>query len=409
VQVSGATNVTILAFTITGPGTGGCASIGYGIRVDGGGSANILGNHIIDIRDQLDVYNQPSGCQNGMGVVIGQQFNDLDPSTGSAKIEGNVVERYQKNGIVVGGATSTADIRANRVFGFGPVSTIAQNGIEIIKGGSAEIEHNFSSGHLYMPQTVTSTGVLLDLAGEVQVNHNTVAKNDADVYAFNSLATTLVSRNKTRSATFDGIIVDEVSNVTVGENHTEKNGGPGIGLYDGVSSNMIDDNQVQDNSNDFGSTPCPTSCGGGILLDDADNNGVGSNHIRNNGILNGADNTDGIRVNAASSGNMIHDNHLNKNLTHDCHEVVPGANTWTNNKGETSMPPTLCGEDDNDTFESSSAYGWDPSYPWYTAFDGAADPDLDFATAYAGIDTESILQLLPSIRLGSVVKRTVSP
>jgi parallel beta-helix repeat protein len=412
VEVSEATNVTILAFTITGPGTGACGSIGYGVRVDGGGSANILGNHITDIRDQLDINHQPSGCQNGMGVVIGQQFNDLDPSTGSAKIEGNFVERYQKNGIVVGGATSNAEIRANRVFGFGPVSTIAQNGIEVIKGGSADIEHNFSSGHLYTPQTVTPTGVLLYQAGEVQVNHNTVAKNDADVYAFGSTATTLVSRNKTRSATFDGIIVDQVSNVAVGENHTEKNGGPGIGLYDGASYNTIDNNQVQDNSNDFGTAPCPTSCGGGILLDDADHNGVGSNHIRNNGTLNDPDidNTDGIRVNMPSTGNNIHDNHLKKNLTHDCHDATaPGANTWTNNKGQTSLPPTLCGEDDDDTFESSSAYGWDPSYPWYDSFDGAADPELDWATAYAGIDTDSILQLLPSIRLGSVVKRTVSP
>jgi parallel beta-helix repeat protein len=409
VQVSGATNVTILAFTITGPGSFCGGSIGYGVRVDNDGSANILGNHITDIRDPY-VAGQPCGSQNGMGVVIGQQFNDPDPSTGSAKIEGNVVERYQKNGIVVGGDGSTAEIRANRVFGFGPTSTIAQNGIEVIKAAKAEIEHNFSSGHLYTPQTATPTGVLLYQAGEVQVNHNTVAKNDADVYAFNSSAITLVSRNKTRAATFDGIVVDLVSNVTVGNNHTEKNGGPGIGLYDGASSNMIENNQVQDNSNDFGSTPCPTSCGGGILLDDADNNSIGSNHIRNNGTVNTVDNTDGIRVNAASTGNNIHDNHLKHNLTHDCHDdALPGANTWTNNKGQTSLPPTLCGQDDNDTFESESAYGWDASYPWYDAFDGAADPELDWATAYAGIDTDSILQLLPSIRLGSVVKRTVSP
>jgi parallel beta-helix repeat protein len=411
-RVSGATNVTILAFTITGPGSFCGGSIGYGVRVDNAGSANILGNHITDIRDPY-VLNEPCGNQNGMGVVIGQQYNDPDPSTGSAKIEGNFVERYQKNGIVVGGLGSTAEIRANRVFGLGPVSTIAQNGIEVIKAATAEIEHNFSSGHLYTPQTTTPTGVLLYQAGEVQVDHNTVVKNDADVYAFGSSATTLVRRNKTRAATFDGIVVDLVSNVTVANNHTEKNSGPGIGLYNGASSNTIDGNQVQDNSNKFGTTACPTSCGGGILLDDADGNIVSSNHIRNNGTLNNPDidNTDGIRVNALSAGNMIHDNHLNKNLTHDCHDdALPGENTWTNNKGKTSFPtPTLCGQDDNDTFESESAYGWDASYPWYAGFDGAADPELDWATAYAGIDTDSILQLLPSIRLGSVVKRTVSP
>ena len=427
VLVSGAKNVTILAFTIAGPGSAcGSASIGYGIRVDAAGStnpadagsANILGNHITDIRDAYEVNGQPCGTQNGMAVVVGQQYSHLEADTGPGKatIEGNVIERYQKNGIVVGRAGSNAEIRANRVFGYGETENIAQNGIEVINSATATIEHNFSSGHLYTPHTATPTGVLLFSAGAVEVNHNTVAKNDANVYAYNSVATTLVRRNKTRSATFDGIIVDLASNVTVQKNHTDKNGGPGIGLYEGAGSagsNTIDDNQVKDNSNDFGSTPCLTptvSCGGGIVLDDADGNTVSSNHIKNNGTLNTADNTDGIRVKAASNGNNIHDNHLKHNLTHDCHDdATPGSNTWTNNKGKTSMPAPLCSQDDDDTFEAESAYGWDPSYPWYASFDGAADPELDFASAYVGIDTDSILQLLPSIRLGSIVKRNVSP
>ena len=51
VRVNGALNTTILAFTVTGPGGGPCNSLRYGIRVDSGGSADILGNHIVDIRD----------------------------------------------------------------------------------------------------------------------------------------------------------------------------------------------------------------------------------------------------------------------------------------------------------------------------------------------------------------------
>jgi hypothetical protein len=46
VRVSGARGVTILAFTITGPGGLACDSLRYGVRVDNGGSADILGNHI---------------------------------------------------------------------------------------------------------------------------------------------------------------------------------------------------------------------------------------------------------------------------------------------------------------------------------------------------------------------------
>src|SRR5437773_10769597 len=99
-HVEGAQNITILAFTITGPGPGYCGSLHYGVRVDNGGSANILGNHITDIRDQYDpITGQLSGCQNGMGVVVGHHPRDLppdavpgDPSSGSARIEGNLVE-----------------------------------------------------------------------------------------------------------------------------------------------------------------------------------------------------------------------------------------------------------------------------------------------------------------------------
>src|SRR5438094_8598369 len=57
VRVNGAHNVTILAFTITGPGGSGCNSLRYGVRVDETGSADILGNHITQIRD-----NPFSGC-----------------------------------------------------------------------------------------------------------------------------------------------------------------------------------------------------------------------------------------------------------------------------------------------------------------------------------------------------------
>jgi len=71
-RVNGATGVTILAFTITGPGGGPCDALEYGVRVDGGGSADILGNHITQIRDEPF-----SGCQNGVAIRVGRQFEGL--------------------------------------------------------------------------------------------------------------------------------------------------------------------------------------------------------------------------------------------------------------------------------------------------------------------------------------------
>src|SRR5439155_9235298 len=153
-------------------------------------------------------------------------------------------------------------------------------------------------------------------AGTVDINHNTVAQNDIDVYALASSAPGSLTRNRTRSSTFDGIVVDLTNDATVGENHTEQNGGPGIGLYDGAADNTLEGNQIERNSNNFTSA---TDFGGGILLHDASSNTVSDNHIRKNGTLNGFDNTDGIRGNSPSTGNTIPGNHLRKHLTHDCH------------------------------------------------------------------------------------------
>jgi parallel beta-helix repeat protein len=218
-----------------------------------------------------------------------------------------------------------------------------------------------------------------------------------------------VRRNRTRSATFDGIVVDDMSNTSVLENHTEENGGPGIGLYDGASSNFLTNNRVERNSRNFPNTlSCPDCFGGGILLDKASSNTVRANHIRENGTLNGSDNTDGIRVNAPSTDNTIRDNHLRKNRTHDCHDASVG-NIWINNRGETSVPPSLCGEDNDDKDEeSSSAFGWNSSYAWFASIEGANDPELDWPAAYATVDTESLLQLLPQLQLGRVRTGAVS-
>src|SRR5437016_120601 len=227
VRVNGAHGVTILAFTITGPSGVVCGgNISYGVRVDNGGSANILGNHITDIRDP-DVDGERCGDQNGMGIVVGGHFNDGVFSTGSARIEGNLVDNYQKNGIVVGGSGSSAVIAANRVFGSGPQLIIAQNGIEVLQDATAEVKHNFVSGHIFTPQSVAPVGVLVIAAGSVDVHHNTAARNDIDVLTELSSAPSSFTKNRTRSSTFDGIVVDLTNNATVEQNRTEENGGPG--------------------------------------------------------------------------------------------------------------------------------------------------------------------------------------
>jgi parallel beta helix pectate lyase-like protein len=189
---------------------------------------------------------------------------------------------------------------------------------------------------------------------------------------------------------------------TVGANFSEQNGGPGIGLYGGATGNTLDGNQIERNSNNFPtSTACVGCFGGGILLDDGSNNNVTGNHVRNNGTLNGSDNTDGIRLNFPSTGNTIQSNHLRDNVMHDCHDASTG-NTWVDNHGETSFPTAgLCDPDPQDAFVAEA--GWDPSYPWYSVYDGLAT-DYDWPSLYSAIDAQiqGLLDLLPQLGVGFV-------
>ena len=92
-------------------------------------------------------------------------------------------------------------------------------------------------------------------------------------------------------------------------------------------------------------------------------NTVSDNKVRDNGN-NAGDTTDGIRVEAGQVGNVFDGNHLKDNLTHDCHDMNATGNTWTNNRGETSVPPGICGKDDDESsFATSTAFGWDADLP----------------------------------------------
>ena len=391
VRVNGAHNTTILAFTISGPGSGLCNSLRYGVRVDNSGSANVSGNHIIDIRDNDPM--PPSGCQNGVAVLVGRNF---EGTTGTANIVGNVFERYQKNGPTVDNTGSSAYIAANRVLGFGPTLKIAQNGIQVSRGASARIEQNLVANHIYTP-TPLSTGLLFFQADSVTATRNSVARNDFGIFSDLSTATTSMTQNTVQTSTSDGFVIQGVSNESVAQNATERNGGQGIGLYDDgtpASNNTIASNDVEQNK------------GSGVLLDVATANNVNGNHVRANGTA-GMD-TDGMRANETATNNTIQNNFMKNNVTLDCHDKSHGtgtamtANFWINDRGDTQSPPGICRPsqtDDQDDRNDQTASmqvrmnaGWDPNYAWY-ATDPLASEYTDWAANYASVDTQSVLSL----------------
>ena len=182
VTVTGAgISAEINDLTIAGPGPSGCGNISYGIFVRNGAYANIHDNKISDVRD-----NPFGSCQNGVAIQIGRMAWS---TTGTATIANNIITGYQKNGITVDNAGSSATILGNTITGAGTTAIIAQNGIQISRGATGSLTGNTVSGnsyHLVGNQfDWGSTGILLFQSGNVSLNGgNNLTGNDQNYYAY---------------------------------------------------------------------------------------------------------------------------------------------------------------------------------------------------------------------------------
>lgn len=302
VEVENSQNVAIKNFTIEGPS--GAASSGqfYGVRVDNG-SAIIVSNHITKIEDTPF-----DGAQEGVAILVG---NATDGTTGGAIISHNLIDNYQKDGIEVDNTGSSAEIDHNAIIGKGPTAVIAQNGIQISRGATADVSHNFIAGNVYTPQTVLATGILLYQAGTVSVDHNTLSHNDIGIYDLGSHDNVVIAHNKVTRNTVNGITLVSTSGARIDHNTTNNNG----------SSNSA-------------------FLGGGIALFLSTNNTIDQNKSDNN-------NGDGIFVDSGSTGNTFTQNQLKGNTRFDAEDQSTGTgtagtgNTWTKNHGQTSDPSGL--------------------------------------------------------------------
>lgn len=236
VHVNGANDITIRHFTISGPGGGPCDSLRWGVRVDNGGSALILSNHITLIRDTPF-----GGCQNGIGVLVGRNSEN---QTGTAEICHNLIDQYQKGGVVVDGIdpsfpmtpippilnpnNSFANVHHNEVIGPGVQSppTIAANGIQVSRGAGAKVEHNLVSGNTFgLPNFAAGTGILLFGAGSnVSVGYNKVFENDDGISLY-TMSGALIEHNSTYDQIFyDGLFAaSDATNNTFSHNRSEDN------------------------------------------------------------------------------------------------------------------------------------------------------------------------------------------
>lgn len=174
VHVSGAKDVALINLVLTGPfPVTSCAGQFDGLRVDGGGSAIVLGDHITHIRAADDTL---LGCQAGLGVLVGRASQ---AQVGSATIGYSLIDDYEKGGIVVDNTGSSAAIDHTIVEGIGSTTTTAQNGIQISRGATGSVSYTEVSGNVYADPTVASSAaILLYQSGKVSVSSSDTFQND---------------------------------------------------------------------------------------------------------------------------------------------------------------------------------------------------------------------------------------
>jgi len=314
-----ADHVTLEGFTVTGPFTfPGCSPDRHeGLLVENAFNEHIDHNHVTLIQNAAPAL---FGCQEGDAVAIGRRTGGTQ--AGSAHVDHNQIDEYQKNGVQVVNAGSSAQVDHNTITGSSNPAIhaiIASNGVVVFGGAAAKVDHNEISNLTFTP-TPLSTGIILDEApnGSSEVDHNRLSGNDSGIET-DSQSGLEIDHNDVLGGLGDAI-------VRCGD--TTQGCAPATG-------NIVDHNKVQGNA------------GSGVLLLKAGSNLLKENEISNNGTA-GGDTTDGIRVDMNSTGNEILNNHMKGNVDHDCHDDSTGtgtagtANTWNGNKGDTQNRFGLC-------------------------------------------------------------------
>jgi hypothetical protein len=170
----------VLNLTVTTSGLADACDAGNdglrGILFDGA-AGSIINNQMLDINQGA------SGCQEGNGIEARNVPLDTSGPDVVVTITGNTVMNYQKTGILVNGSVA-ATVSDNTITGVGPINYIAQNGIQVSRGGTGELRDNTISGNDYTPQSYVSCGVLYYQADGVRASRNTMFDNERDLCNF---------------------------------------------------------------------------------------------------------------------------------------------------------------------------------------------------------------------------------
>ena len=117
-----------------------------------------------------------SGCEEGNAIEVSNVGGTTEQHV---SITGNTVSDYQKSAITVKGNVA-AVVGGNVVTGDGPIDNIAQNGIQVSSGATADVSSNTISGNNYTPKAYVACGLLAFDAGGLHQSKNVFSGNEID-------------------------------------------------------------------------------------------------------------------------------------------------------------------------------------------------------------------------------------
>jgi parallel beta-helix repeat protein len=164
----------------------------------------------------------PTGDQSGQGIFV----ETTSSASATLTVENSSVHNYNKNGIVARYAGANLIASGNYVQGSGPISIIAQNGIELAySGATGSIKNNTVIDNFYTPTDSSAADILLFDAAEnggIAVSGNTLGNSNYPISLVTDTTGTFgdgvsVTSNKIfGTSTSDGIDVCTNGNTITG-------------------------------------------------------------------------------------------------------------------------------------------------------------------------------------------------
>jgi hypothetical protein len=217
-----------------------------------------------------------NGCQSGLGIFV-QSGGSL---TSTVTVQNSYVANYQKNGITGNEHGTTLTATSNIVFGQGPTTGAAENGMQFGFGAAGSATSNTVMDNVYSPAGSSgdaATGILVYASGNISVKSNTIGNSQLGI-TFDSDPTfgsadhgTINSNNVSATHLFDGI--DLCSNSNAVHSNTIIGSDESAVHLDSACGSTGNNNNVTHNV-------INNSCAG-ILKDPATANTIASNTFHN--------------------------------------------------------------------------------------------------------------------------------